>query len=77
MTHRDAPLLLVIGGLPGTGKTAVVRALAAATGSTFLRTDSIEQAIRDAGVLAGDVGPSGYAAAAAQMNAPAVVAMTP
>ena len=56
-------MLIVFGGLPGTGKTTISRAVAAALAATYLRVDAIEQAIRDAGVLAGSVGPSGYAVA--------------
>lgn len=52
--------LIVFGGLPGTGKTTLARALAAAVGATYLRIDTIEQTLRSAGVLAGGVGPSGY-----------------
>lgn len=58
-------MLTVFGGLPGTGKTAVSRALASRLGATHLRVDAIEQAIRDSGVLAGGVGPAGYAVAQA------------
>lgn len=54
------PWLIVFSGLPGTGKTTVAKALAVALGAVYLRIDTIEQAIRDAGVLAGDVGTSGY-----------------
>jgi predicted kinase len=51
---------VVFNGLPGTGKTTIARALAAQRSATYLRIDVIEQAIRSAGVLAGDVGPAGY-----------------
>jgi predicted kinase len=53
-------MLIVFSGLPGTGKTTIARAVAARRSATYLRIDAIEQAIRDAGVLAGDVGPAGY-----------------
>lgn len=56
-------MLIVFSGLPGTGKTTIARALAASTGAVYLRMDTIEQAIRNAGVLVGDVGHSGYAVA--------------
>jgi len=52
--------LIVFSGLPGTGKTTIAKAIAQKTGSVYLRIDSIEQAIRNAGVLAGNVGASGY-----------------
>jgi predicted kinase len=56
-------MLIVFGGLPGTGKTTISRALATRRSATYLRIDAIEQAIRDAGVLAGGVGPAGYGVA--------------
>jgi predicted kinase len=58
-------MLIVFGGLPGTGKTTIARVVAMAISATYLRIDAIEQAIRESGVLAGAVGPSGYAAAQA------------
>jgi len=58
-------MLIVFGGLPGTGKTTISRFVASRLKATYLRIDAIEQAIRNAGVLAGDVGPSGYAVAQA------------
>lgn len=56
-------MLIVFGGLPGTGKTTIARALAARHSATYLRIDVIEQALRAANVLAGDVGPAGYVVA--------------
>ncbi|WP_338567673.1 AAA family ATPase [Pseudomonas canadensis] len=56
-------MLIVFNGLPGTGKTTLAQALARQIGAVYLRIDVIEQAIRDAGVLAGDVGASGYGVA--------------
>lgn len=53
-------MLIVFGGLPGTGKTTLARLIARQRRATYLRIDSIEQAIRASGMLAGDVGPSGY-----------------
>lgn len=56
-------MLIVFSGLPGTGKTTIARELARRTGAVYLRIDVIEQAIRDADVLAGDVAASGYGVA--------------
>lgn len=52
---------MVLGGLPGVGKSTVARALLARWTAVYLRIDAIEQALRDSGVLiAGDVGAAGY-----------------
>jgi hypothetical protein len=40
-------MLIILGGLPGTAKTAIARELARQLGAVYLRIDSIEQAIRD------------------------------
>ena len=53
-------MLIVFGGLPGTGKTTLARLIAQQRRATYLRIDSIEQAVRASGMLAGEVGPSGY-----------------
>ncbi|KQW57659.1 AAA family ATPase [Variovorax sp. Root411] len=53
-------MLIVLGGLPGTGKTTIAREIAALVPAVYLRIDTIEQALRSARVLAGDVGPAGY-----------------
>ncbi len=63
-------MLVVFGGLPGTGKTTVARVVAARCRAAYLRVDAIEQAMRSAGVLAaGGVGPAGYMAAYALAGA--------
>jgi adenylylsulfate kinase-like enzyme len=41
------PMLIILGGLPGTGKTVIARELARQLGAIYLRIDSIEQVIRD------------------------------
>ena len=56
-------MLIVFSGLPGTGKTTIARELARQTRAVYLRIDVIEQAIRNSGVLAADVGTSGYGVA--------------
>ncbi|WP_433739842.1 AAA family ATPase [Pseudomonas putida] len=53
-------MLIDFSGLPGTGKTTIAKDLAATTGAVYLRIDTIEQAIRNSGALAQDVGRSGY-----------------
>ena len=46
-------MLIIFGGLPGTGKTAIARELARQIGAVHLRIDSIEQVIQDSGELSG------------------------
>jgi predicted kinase len=54
------PVLVVVGGLPATGKTTIAVALARQVGAAFLRVDSIEQAILRATSLVQTVGTVGY-----------------
>lgn len=56
-------MLVAFGGLPGTGKTTIARAVARRRRATYLRIDSIEQAMKSAGIPADGVGPAGYLAA--------------
>jgi predicted kinase len=53
----ERPLLIVFGGLPGTGKTTIARELTRRLTATYLRIDTIEQRLREAGLA---VGASGY-----------------
>ncbi len=57
------PVLVVIGGLPATGKSTIAAALAARTGTPYVRVDKIEQAIVAWSALVHPVGPVGYAVA--------------
>lgn len=60
-TLAPAPILVVLGGLPGVGKSTVARALLARWPAVYMRIDTIEQTLRDSGVLfAGEVGAAGY-----------------
>jgi predicted kinase len=56
-------MLIIFGGLPGSGKTTLSRALAKRLGAVYVRVDTIEQAIRASGVPSTDVGPAGYVVA--------------
>ena len=62
-------MLIVFSGLPGSGKTTLAYVLAARRGATYLRVDTIEQAIRNAEVLVADIGSAGYAVANAVAEA--------
>ncbi|MBN7804676.1 AAA family ATPase [Agrobacterium rosae] len=55
-------MLIIFGGLPGSGKSTIAQALALRLQATYLRLDTIEQAIRAASSLpaGADVGPAGY-----------------
>ncbi|MGW5746091.1 AAA family ATPase [Amycolatopsis sp. NPDC003861] len=58
-----SPLLIVLGGLPSTGKTTVAGELARRTGFAFLRVDTIEQAILRSTPLEPPLGAVGYVVA--------------
>ena len=53
-------MLIAFGGLPGAGKSTIAALVAAKLGAVYLRIDTIEQAIRAAKVLAGEVEGAGY-----------------
>ena len=54
---------MVFGGLPGTGKTSIARAVAQETGAVYLRIDVIEYALWLAMGKPDDIGGAGYAIA--------------
>jgi len=57
MLTPGSPLLIVFGGLPGTGKTTLARELSRRLGASYLRIDAIEASLRAEGLA---VGATGY-----------------
>ena len=57
MPSPGPPVLIVFGGLPGIGKTALARELTRRLSASYVRIDAIEQSLRTAGLA---VGPTGY-----------------
>jgi predicted kinase len=53
-------MLIVLGGLPATGKTTIARELAAAIGAVHVRVDSIEQAILESRLAVNSIDDAGY-----------------
>ena len=53
-------MLIIFGGLPGTGKTAIAKELARQIGAVHVRIDSIEQAIRNSGDASQPLEDVGY-----------------
>jgi len=52
--------LIVFGGLPGTGKTSLARAVAEEHSATYLRIDTIEQALRETPTVSQPINEEGY-----------------
>lgn len=53
-------MLIIFGGLPGTGKTTIARELARQIGAVHVRIDSIEEAIRASAMLTQPINDVGY-----------------
>ena len=62
-------MLVVFGGLPGTGKTTIAQGVARRFQAGYLRIDTIEQALRSTAGFATEVGPEGYVVAYAVADA--------
>jgi predicted kinase len=54
------PMLIIFGGLPATGKTTIARDLARQLGATYLRIDTIEQALRESSTVSQPINDEGY-----------------
>ncbi|AYG60666.1 AAA family ATPase [Rhizobium jaguaris] len=53
-------MLVIFGGLPGSGKTTIALSLAKRLQAVHVRVDTIEQSLRQSDMLKADVGPAGY-----------------
>ena len=53
-------MLIVLGGLPGVGKTTIARKLARQLGAMHIRIDSIEEPVRESGISAVSLEDAGY-----------------
>lgn len=62
-TAPPVDVLIILAGLPGTGKTTIARELARQLRAVHVRIDSIEQAIRESGVAVVSLDDAGYRAA--------------
>ena len=56
-------MLIIFAGLPGTGKSTIARATAKRLGATYIRIDTIEQALRESSTIMYNVTTEGYAVA--------------
>jgi predicted kinase len=55
-------MLIIFSGLPGAGKSTLAKALAGKMSATYLRVDSIEQAVKDSMLHTDNAMDSGYLA---------------
>jgi predicted kinase len=53
-------VLIILSGLPGTGKTSIAHLLVPALGAVHVRIDTIEHALRTSGKLVNELDDAGY-----------------
>ena len=56
-------MLIVLSGMPGSGKTTIGKALAAKRSAAYVRVDEIEHALRQHSGVEHDIGAAGYVVA--------------
>jgi predicted kinase len=59
-SQNQPPMLIIFAGLPATGKTTIAKSLAQQLGATYLRIDTIEQALRDSSPANLEINEEGY-----------------
>jgi predicted kinase len=67
--ERSRIRLALVGGLPGTGKTTLAKALAAETGAVAISSDTVRGQLRDTGAVTGEIGVFGKGAYNAEAKA--------
>lgn len=62
MRAARGPFLIILSGLPGSGKTTLAKALSRELGAVHIRIDTIEQALMRSSLGLDDAADAGYAA---------------
>jgi len=56
----ETNMLIILGGLPATGKTTIAKALTTYYQATYLRIDTLEQTLKTIGNIPDDISDAGY-----------------
>ena len=56
-------MLIILGGLPGSGKSSIAKEVARITGAVYVRVDTIEQALLRSGEIGAGLHAAGYVVA--------------